>query len=124
MELLFNTKDKYNNQGKSGFPVDLGYPASVVGTPYPIPCQAFNGVVPKPGEDLICELYRSAAIDFYQPVRVVIRNFQQIALNAEKVEFHLLDVKQIFDWRNNGSVEFKGYQVKGDGSIENLYDVS
>ena len=124
IELLFNTKDKYNSQGTDGFEEHLGFTASVVGTAYPIPCVGIKNIYPKDNENLICELFRASGTDFYTPARVVVRNFKMLSLDQKDIEFHLLDVLWVRNPNNKGTIEFKGYEVSGDGSVENLYDVT
>lgn len=96
IELYFNRRDTYQNLGtRLGFEFDLGYTGAVVGTAFPVKCVAISNLNTPNNEDLKCELYAVADDSFFNPVKVVIKNFETIAIGTQFIEFHILDVKWV-----------------------------
>lgn len=119
----FNRRDKYV-ASRLGFEADLGYTGAVYGTPFPVKCVAMNNMGVPVGQELLCDLYASNSDNYYVPSYIVVKNFNVIAKDQQFVEFHLLDIEWVRDYRNQGWVEFSAYELAGDGTETPVFEIT
>ena len=91
----------------------MGRECEVIVPSYSLPCYVANNVLTKIGEALDCKV--TIGTDYYSPVEVLVKNFQEIDANTKDVEIHLMGI-QIPTAASISHTKLGVYETFGDGT--------
>ena len=60
-------------------------------------CKAFSGLIPKEGEELMCELIRSTKEDIYNPAKIRVFNYEMVQ-QGTKIFLHINPIGNLRQW--------------------------